>query len=236
MMDEFKGPIFAALGELDKKMKEENLPQIELKCVGGFALMLHGVRERDCITDVDYVGPDLSKKIVELSEEIGRKFNMPEKWINNDLLLTGTSLEDLEYSTGKLHFTKKELGFNRIKIEVLCLEDLLKMKVIAVDTNLVAIEYGGDFTRIKDYTDILKLMEKCNYTSNKIDECFGEYIVGRNTINSIDIYKKYGSQGINEMVHKIAIANAANNLKKNVNYERSSFIDNILNKAIENSR
>lgn len=44
------------------------------------------------------------------------------------------------------------------------------------------------------------------------------------------VYDNFGEAGIKEFVHKIMLKNAKNAIKKNVDYKRSAFIDNIMNK------
>ncbi|MBP3278306.1 MAG: hypothetical protein J6M44_05055 [Butyrivibrio sp.] len=97
-------PLFGALIELNERLKEEGISGIELNVVGGFAMMTHDLRSKDGITDVDYIGPDLPKRVSEIADEIGFKYNLGRHWINNDVLMAGATLEDLEFTTGKLHF------------------------------------------------------------------------------------------------------------------------------------
>lgn len=230
---DFEGPMFEALEELDQELEEKGIHNLSLKVVGGFALMVNGVRPADAITDIDYIGPELSREIYNISEEVGKNNGMPEKWINNDLLLTGTTLEDLEYSTGELHFDKVKTKLKNIKLEVLCPEDLLKMKIIAIDTNLSAIEFGGDFTRAKDYPDILKLMNITKKSISDIRNKYQDLLISAGTLQSITIFEKYGPEGIREFTKKLTKAKLEQSLAKNTNYERSSYIENVLNNALK---
>lgn len=146
-----------ALKSLDKMLAVMRIKPFTLKCVGGFALLAGGIRKDvSQATDVDYVGQDLSENIKNAVNAVGRRYNLGKNWINNDLMLSGTTLEDLEFCTGKLHFHKLA-DLKVIRLEVLDKKDLLRMKVIAVDTSLSAVNFGGEFTREKDLNDIILL-------------------------------------------------------------------------------
>lgn len=65
-------------------------------------MILHGVRPADGVTDIDYVGSDLSDDVNRLIEETGRAHTMEPGWINKDGMATGIGMEDFELSTGAL--------------------------------------------------------------------------------------------------------------------------------------
>lgn len=80
-------------------------------------------------------------------DDVGMRYGLGRGWINNDCLLSGASLEDLEFVTGKLKFIHK---FDLISINALDKECILRMKLIAIDTSYSGMGEGGDFSRIKD--------------------------------------------------------------------------------------
>ena len=152
----FNSSLGKALKEFCDYLKKNDL-KYSFNVVGGFAMICHGLRDASVATDIDYIGPTLPKDIQDIINVIGAKYNLEKDFINNDLLLPGSSLEELELSTGPLSFVKvyEEDG---LTINCLCKEDLLRMKLISIDTALTAIELGGDFSRTKDLPDIIKLM------------------------------------------------------------------------------
>ena len=218
-INEFKnGTMYQALLELDKEMSKQNMPKCELNVVGGFALMTHKIRKETELTDIDYVGFEIPTQVKELSDKIGIKHNLGKDWINNDLMLTGTSLEDLEFSTGKLHFTPA-FELENIKINILEQKDLLRMKIISIDTATTAVELGGDFTRMKDFPDILKLMETTNtsYEDIKTDpQLFGgddfdqPSLIGDHTIAYIKAYEQSKEKGVNKLLLQHKYENVKN--------------------------
>ncbi len=169
-------PMYEALVDLAEKMNKENVPPVELNVIGGFALMLHGVRPADGVTDIDYVGTDLPKTLNSLIEETGRAHKMEPGWINKDGMSQGISMEDFELSTGELHFVPA-LTVGNITINVLEEKDLLRLKVIAVDTAMTELEATGEFARMKDFHDIHLLMDKLKMSPEDAIREYSDYMI-----------------------------------------------------------
>lgn len=169
-------PMYEALADLAEKMNKENMPPVELNVIGGFALMLHGVRPADGVTDIDYVGTDLPEKLNRLIEEIGRAHCMEPGWINKDGMSSGISMEDFKLSTGELHF-EPAITIGNIRINVLDEKDLLRLKVIAVDTAMTELEATGEFARIKDFHDIHALMKKLHMGPEDAIREYADYMI-----------------------------------------------------------
>lgn len=198
--NEQKSVLIRALTELSDECEKRHIPPFELDIIGGFALMLHGVRKNmDAYTDVDYIGPELSEEIREMSKKIGYKYNLGAFWLNNDFLLSGNTLKDIEFSIGKLHFNDYYMAGN-IKLNILNQKDLLKLKVIAIDTSLFDIEAGYEFSRFKDLNDIALLSESLNinlksFIQDLDNDCL---IINENTYKVINMYIEYGEEATME--------------------------------------
>lgn len=169
-------PMGAALLELAEEMEKQDMPPVTLQVIGGFALMLRGVRPLTGVTDIDYVGPDLQESVQVLIEQVGRKHQMETGWINNDGMLLGGAVEDFELSTGKLHFDPAAT-IGRIQINVLAEKDLLRLKVIALDTALTELSAVGTFARTKDFSDVHALMKRQCMMPGNVCQVFNEYIL-----------------------------------------------------------
>lgn len=169
-------PMYEALVDLAQKMNKENMPPVELNVIGGFALMLHGVRPADGVTDIDFVGLDLSEDLSRIIEEIGRSHDMEPGWINKDGMATGVGMDDFELSTGVLHFIPA-LTVGNITINILEEKDLLRLKIIAVDTAMTELEATGEFARVKDFHDIHDLMEKLDMSPEDAICEYGDYMI-----------------------------------------------------------
>lgn len=177
MTDRLSGtPMGDALLELAARMEAEELPPVTLHVIGGFALMLRGVRPLSGVTDIDYLGPELHGRTAALIEEIGAKHHMESGWINNDGMLFGDSLEDFELATGKLHFDQT-VTLGKIRIQVLSEPDLLRMKLIAIDTALTEYRALGTFARTKDFSDIYALMKKGQQSPAAVCNACSEYLI-----------------------------------------------------------
>lgn len=228
-----QAPMFAALIELNERLKEEGISGIELNVVGGFAMMSHGLRESDGYTDIDYVGDNLPKRVADIADDIGFKYHLGRHWINNDVLLAGATLEDLEFTTGKLHF-QEAFELETMKINILETPDLLKMKVMAIDTSLSAVELGdGDFTRAKDFNDIIKLKDALSLSTANIKEMMGDKLLSGYTVKAI---KAFEMGGIDEVRRSILPKVVLQNKQlyegvKTPEYTRTSYIDQVLERA-----
>ena len=182
-----------ALKELDEELAKHNIAPFTLNVVGGFALLLQEIRKNvDNYTDIDYVGKDLSPEVKDIMEIIGYKHHFGPDWINNDILLSGASLQDLELATGKLHFHKK-MELEVITVNALDKKDLLRLKLIAIDTSLLGTEFGGEFTRTKDFKDILLLMEDLHYRMSDLNQ-FKPYLLGNDTLKLVNMYRRMSIQ------------------------------------------
>lgn len=195
-----EGLLMKAIEELNTELVKRDIQPITLNVIGGFALMIQEVRKDiNAVTDVDYIGDNLPDQIEKISNRIGVKYGLGQHWINNDVLLSGTSLEDIEYSTGKLHFTNA-CQLDRIKINVLDKKDLLRMKVIAIDTSLSAVDFGGEFTRVKDFEDIKKLMDSLDIGPIELEEECGDYMLSDYTLDIVNLYMEAGLDAVNEFL------------------------------------
>lgn len=197
-----KTPMGKAVIELSEEMSKRNMPPVTINVVGGFALMMNDIRDPDCMTDIDYVGNPLPDDFNDLADKIGIKHKLGKGWINNDVMLTGSSMEDFEFATGKLHFDKS-MDVGGIKINILNEKDILRMKLIAVDTSIMAAEDGGDFSRIKDLPDVSKLLKLQHIDCDQIMDKYEEYILSDHTPRVIKAYQDGGNAKALEYVDEL---------------------------------
>lgn len=186
-------PMGKAVIELSKEMQKRNMKPVSINVIGGFALMMNDIRNPNDMTDIDYVGEPLPDDFNKLADEIGIKHDLGRGWINNDVMLSNSSMDDFEFATGKLHFNQS-MNVGNIKINVLDEKDVLRMKLIAIDTSLMAAEDGGDFSRAKDLSDVDKLLKRQNIECDQINEKFDEYIMDENTPAVIQAYRDGGRE------------------------------------------
>lgn len=230
-VDDLKNsPMGDALVELDNIMNKTDCPPITLNIVGGFAMMIHGLRKVTEETDIDFVGYELPIKIKSISDMVGQKHGLGTDWINNDLMLSGITLDDFELSTGKLHFVRA-FKLHKITVNVLIREDLLRLKLIALDTALTAVELGGDFSRMKDVPDTIKLLENLETEIKAAMQDNSFYVRNQNIPTILNLYKKEGPEAVSKYIANIAEENLAKLRQSNKEYKRSSLIEDMLNDA-----
>ena len=235
-IEKFKtSPMGKALVELSEEMGDEHIPPITINAVGGFALMLHGKRDIDSVTDIDYIGTEFSQQFNKIADRIGNKHKLGTGWINNDIMVSGYTLDDFTASTGELHFTPAgQIG--NIAINVLEEKDLLKLKIIAIDTSLMACEYEGDFTRRKDLADIKNLMQSQNMTIDDIRDKWNDMILGSNTMDVLQSYLTKGDKEVDRKIKEIATSADIANQNTTADYTFSPFVQNLLNNAYKRAQ
>ncbi len=228
-----QNPMGRALIELDQIMTERDYPEYELNIVGGFAMIMHGYRDITNKTDVDYVGYELPFEIALLSESLKRKYALDEGWLNNDLMLPGITLEDFELSTGKLHFNNL-CKLNKLTINIIDEKDLLRLKLIALDTALTAVELGGDFSRMKDLADTLVLIKGIKTDIKTAIKDNKEYLINNHLEEVLNIFEKDGSKAVSDYITDTISDNIINIKRTRVErHKRSQLIDNMLTQAFE---
>ena len=181
--------VYKALEELDNRLLKLGVKPFDLKVVGGFALMLENIRLND-YTDIDYIGKPLDNSIKEIVNSIGLEYGLGRGWINNDVLMSGFDLDDIELSTGKLEF-KHVTDMNVIRLYSLDKECILRMKIIAIDTSYMSAESTGSFDRSKDFKDIKLLMETIGIGMDELIIKTGEYVLNPQIYYLVNYYNKF---------------------------------------------
>lgn len=202
--------LFCALYLLNAKMEEHNLDPIELNVCGGFAMMANGLRDPDCRTDIDFAGKDLAYEVKALSKEVAKETGIDKDWLNNDMVLSGFSLEDFSLSTGTLHFDPM-FDMSKIQVNVLEPRDILKLKMISIDTSMTAIEYGGDFTRMKDFKDVEILLKHEHLTIDEACRKYRNNLISDTTPKILHAYEKGGEDQVIAVIHAIQDKNKVTN-------------------------
>lgn len=224
-----------ALQELNNIMEERHIPPVHLSVIGGFAMMLHGFRSLDGVTDIDYVGTALSREFQDIAGEIGLKYHLGKDWINKDVMLSGISMQDFETITGKLHF-KRALTLSKIDIDALVPQDLLRLKIIAIDTSMTAVECGGDFTREKDFPDVCKLADFLQISIPDICNEFSEYIESPLTSKALMFYTQSPDkllEFISKQQQINTLSTSISNMQENGDIGGLSMIHEMLQNAMD---
>ena len=140
-LDDFKN----ALDSLDKKLISKGMV-IELRAIGGFAMLYNKLREGGYTMDVDTATKDLSDDVLSLIREVADENGLDEDWINND----SYKLSEVTEIMSKLEWQIDDT-YSNIKLYVAKIPSLLLLKVRA-------IHYAGLVPRITDQTDLLDIL------------------------------------------------------------------------------
>lgn len=193
-------PIGRGVKDLSEQLRERGMPPVTLNCIGGFALMMHNMRDPQAFTDIDYVGKHLGQDFDQLVNEIGARHGLGKGWINNDGMFTGMTVKDFELSTGELHFDHA-LDVGGVTINVLQQPDLLRTKLISIDTSLMAAQdKSDDFARSRDMSDIQALMEKQGLDLDGVKETYGDYLKSDQTIPAVQAFAEGGLPKVYEVL------------------------------------
>ncbi|MCR5479977.1 MAG: hypothetical protein K6F27_09015 [Ruminococcus sp.] len=134
-----------ALQCLNEKLKDDNL-SIEIKAIGGFAMLYNKLRLNGYTMDIDTVTKDLPQKVMKLINEVANEKNLDEDWINNDAY----SLPEITEIIDKIGW-KEDSSFSNIRLLIADIQSLLTLKIRAID-------YAGLIPRVTDQTDLLDIL------------------------------------------------------------------------------
>jgi len=141
-----------SLKVLDEKLEGE---KIEIRAIGGFALLFHKVRQTGSTRDIDSVtrdySPRVQKLIKEVAEEASETLQVEEGWLNNDNVFDN-DIESIEAMLEPF-WEKVEWGFSNITLYVADIETLFRAKLLASeDDNLTG--------RTQDLPDLVDIFFK----------------------------------------------------------------------------
>jgi hypothetical protein len=152
---ESKEQLLQALSVLDEKLCEAGSEPIEIRIVGGFALILHNVRENGFTQDIDSMTRDFEPKVKALIAQTGKELGIKLGWLNADMVLDDPEI--IELIVGETNF--EEYGsYEVLIVKVADLPTLLRLKIIAAGDNLLVqdnIEYER---HAKDLKNLISVM------------------------------------------------------------------------------
>lgn len=129
-LDDFTEALEMLDGILDER--------IEIRAIGGFALIWHGLRSGGVTGDIDTVTPTYPRKARRAIDTVARELALPPDWINNDAVLSfdgETTWDDVDAFDALLdaRYDKAEVGLDKVSLFVADLPTLAKAKAFAVE-------------------------------------------------------------------------------------------------------
>ncbi len=138
-MDE--NELLKALNELDQLLFEKQLSLNILIC-GAFAIQLHGFSRSNHTLDVDTLIPIDQAEVLEAIEQIGKKFGLGKRWLNDQVTTVSAPPKVLERATSLSNWKS-------INAYLVARIDLIKLKASAFS---IRREHT-----IKDWEDLVLL-------------------------------------------------------------------------------
>lgn len=137
---------------LDRKLQALDLDApVQLRAIGGFALMRYGIRaaDRAFTVDIDTVTPDFASEVSAAIHEVAAELGLERGWINNDNVMDGED-PDLVASMYQAEWVPNNSIYECIELQLASVPTLTRAKIIAADT----AEFSG---RAQDLPDLLEL-------------------------------------------------------------------------------
>lgn len=146
---------------------------LQMRAIGGYALMKHGVREdeRAFTVDIDTVTRDYSAAVVQAIKTVAEQASLDEDWLNNYNVMDNDPDQVEEMIAAE--WLPQPLGLRNIAVSIATIETLTRAKIIAVDN----IEFSG---REQDEPDLRDLLAHQGITTAKqfaakYPDPYGEY-------------------------------------------------------------
>ena len=140
-LDDFKN----ALEALNEKLKVHHIT-IEIKAIGGFAMLYNKLRSGGYTMDLDTATKDMTEEVQSLIREVAGENGLDEDWINND----SYDLPEVMDIIDKLEWITDN-SYSNIMLYIANIQSLLLLKVRAV-------HFAGLVPRITDQTDVLDIL------------------------------------------------------------------------------
>lgn len=128
------------------EMLEKTGQIIEVRAVGGFAMLYHGLRDFGYTMDADTVTADYSDEIAAYIRKTAEKLDLDEDWLNNDAYY----LQEVSAVADKLKWNEVK-RYSNIRLYIADTDSLILLKARAIHA-------GGLIPRATDKSDLLELL------------------------------------------------------------------------------
>ncbi|MDR0514794.1 MAG: hypothetical protein LBG81_06510 [Coriobacteriaceae bacterium] len=151
---ENKNILLRALEMLDEKLYEQKADPLDIRIVGGFALIMQGIRESGFTQDIDSMTRGFSAETTRTIAQIGKELEIKLGWLNADMVLDDPEI--IEDVVGEVKF--EPYGKYRVlRVSLADLPTLLRLKIVAAGDNL---EITGDRIEFeRHFADVKALMK-----------------------------------------------------------------------------
>ncbi|MDR1358783.1 MAG: hypothetical protein LBJ48_05465 [Coriobacteriales bacterium] len=156
---ESKNLLLSALSSLDNKLAKAGSDPVEIRIVGGFALILRGVRETGFTQDIDSMTRDFDPQVKQLIAQTGRELGLKLGWLNADMVLDDP--EVISMIVGEMNFENFESfdDYRVLHVSVADLPTLLKLKIVAAGDTLLVRDDIEHERHARDLVALLNALE-----------------------------------------------------------------------------
>ena len=148
--------LLKALETLDSRLASAGSDPVEIRIVGGFALILHDIRETGFTEDIDSMTRDFEPHVKQMIAQIGKDMGLKLGWLNADMVLDDPEI--ISMIIGETNFD--DYGeYQVLNVKVADLTTLLKLKIVAAgDTILIHDEIEHE-RHARDLIALLKSLK-----------------------------------------------------------------------------
>lgn len=143
-IDDFK----EALLLLDARLKEIDAKPIQIRAIGGFALMFHGLRGDKQTIDIDSLTKPFPQPVLDAVKRVGKELDLEEDWLNTDCATLQGFMREL---APKINWLDTDYPLQKIDLKVADPLGLARSKAKAVHD-------GGLVPRGTDKEDIIRIL------------------------------------------------------------------------------
>ncbi|MBQ9518668.1 MAG: hypothetical protein IJR59_02100, partial [Firmicutes bacterium] len=119
-----------ALRVLDSKLEKIGINKIEVKAIGGFAMMYYGVRENGFTIDIDSLTEKYSDNVYCAIKETGIEVGIDDDWLNTDCSELDGFLGEL---SKEINWVESKYSFKHIDLKVADIFGLVRSKAKAIN-------------------------------------------------------------------------------------------------------
>lgn len=159
MVKKTSDELLEALRELDLELGSRGL-SIEIRAMGGFALLVHGIRKgrRAYTADIDTVTPNYPPQVQKLIAEVGARLGLDPEWLNNDNVMDDAEHVEMLIGAEWEPMALAGTPLRAIKLSVASMATLTRAKRLATED----AELSG---RAQDAPDLVELVARQGITS-----------------------------------------------------------------------
>lgn len=147
-----------ALISLDSKLSGVINTKLEIRAIGGFAMMYYGIRNKGYTIDIDSLTYKFDLIVSKLIEEVGEELGLEDDWLNTDCAMLEGFMNELAQ---EITWRDSKYVFKNIDLKVPDILGLIRSKA-------KAIHDGGLVPRSTDKKDLIDLLR--NMEVNSIEE------------------------------------------------------------------